>query len=90
MLAGNKVSAEFVVPAVAAAVDVVVHVGILPNGQRAVHEISTVSGRIEGNSIELLPVFVRKASALQATGFIPEKLIGLSSDEPHKERSRAS
>ena len=90
MLAGNNVSAEFVVPAVAAAVDVVVHVGILPNGQRAVHEISTVSGRIEGNSIELLPVFVRKASALQATGFIPEKLIGLSSDEPHKERSRAS
>jgi len=90
MLAGNNVSAEFVVPAVAAAVDVVVHVGILPNGQRAVHEISTVSGRIEGNSIELLPVFVRKASALQATGFIPEKLIGLSSDESHSERSRAS
>ena len=90
MLAGNNVSAEFVVPAVAAAVDVVVHVGILPNGQRAVHEISTVSGRIEGNSIELLPVFVRKASALQATGFIPEKLIGLSSDESHRERSRAS
>ena len=90
MLAGNNVSAEFVVPAVAVAVDVVVHVGILPNGQRAVHEISTVSGRIEGNSIELLPVFVRKASALQATGFIPEKLIGLSSDESHRERSRAS
>jgi len=90
MLAGNNVSAEFVVPAVAAAVDVVVHVGILPNGQRAVHEISTVSGRIEGNSIELLPVFVRKASALQATGFIPEKIIGIGPDESHKESFRAS
>jgi pilus assembly protein CpaF len=90
MLAGNNVSAEFVVPAVAAAVDVVVHVGILPNGQRVVHEISTVSGRIEGISIELLPVFLRKASALQATGFIPEKIIGLGPEEPHNERSRAS
>lgn len=77
MLAGSNVSAEFVVPAVAAAVDVVIHVGLLPTGQRVVHEIATVSGRIEGNSIELMPVFTRKASKLQPTGFVPEKLVRL-------------
>ena len=73
MLAGSNVSAEFVTPAVAAAVDIVVHVGVLNNGKRVVHEISTVSGRIEGNSIELMPVFTRRDSTLQATGFLPEK-----------------
>lgn len=81
MLAGSNVSAEFVVPAVAAAVDVVVHVGLIPTGHRVVHEIATVSGRIEGNSIELMPVFTRKASNLQATGFVPEKLVRLGQDE---------
>jgi len=92
MLAGNNVSAEFVVPAVAAAVDVVVHIGMLPDGQRVVHEISTVSGRIEGSSIELMPVFARKDAVLQATGFIPERLVGLGQNERTKEplRGKAS
>ena len=88
MLAGSNVSAEFVVPAVAAAVDVVVHLGMLASGQRVVHEISTVSGRIEGSSIELMPVFIRKGSILQATGFVPEKLVGLGQVDPIKEKSR--
>ncbi len=88
MLAGSNVSAEFVVPAVAAAVDVVVHIGMLASGQRVVHEISTVSGRIEGSSIELMPVFIRKGSILQATGFVPEKLVGLGQVDPIKEKSR--
>ena len=75
MLAGSNVSAEFVIPAVAAAVDVVVHVGLLSNGARVVHEISTVSGRVEGSSIELMQVFTRGAGKLQATGFMPENLV---------------
>jgi pilus assembly protein CpaF len=75
MLAGSNVSAEFVIPAVAAAVDVVVHVGLLSNGARVVHEISTVSGRVEGSSIELMQVFKRGAGKLQATGFMPENLV---------------
>lgn len=92
MLSGNNVSAEFVVPAVAAAVDLVVHIGMLPDGQRVVHEISTVSGRIEGSSIELMPVFARKDAVLQATGFIPERLVGLGQNERTKEplRGKAS
>lgn len=69
MLAGSNVSAEFVIPAVAAAVDVVVHVGLLSNGQRVVHEISALSGRIEGNLIELTQVFARNDFRLQATGY---------------------
>ena len=74
MLAGSNVSAEFVVPAVAAAVDVVVHVGLLPDGKRVVHEISTLSGRIEGSTIELTPIFTRVGSTLQPTGFLADSL----------------
>jgi hypothetical protein len=40
-----------------------------------VHEISTVSGRVEGSSIELMQVFKRGAGKLQATGFMPENLV---------------
>lgn len=79
MLAGSNVSAEFVMPAVAAAVDVVVHVGLLPSGQRVVHEISTVSGRIEGSSIELTQVFTRTDSSLQPTGFLSDKFAAIGS-----------
>ena len=75
MLAGSNVSAEFVLPAVAAAVDVVVHVGLLPSGQRVVHEISSISGRIEGRSIELTQVFTRNTSSLNPTGFLPDKFV---------------
>lgn len=73
MLAGSNVSAEFVVPAVAAAVDVVIHLGLLRSGQRVVHEISTLSGRIEGNSIELTAVFSRKGTNLEANSLISDR-----------------
>jgi len=74
MLAGSNVSAEFVVPAVAAAVDVVVHVALLSDGMRVVQEISTLSGRIEGNTIELTQVFKRVGSTLQPSGFLTDNL----------------
>ena len=71
MLAGSNVSAEFVVPTVASVVDVVVHAALLPDGRRRLKQISTVSGRVENNTIEMHDVFVWDGHSLQPTGFIP-------------------
>src|SRR5213082_2439362 len=46
LLAGENVSASFVVPTVAASVDVVVHMATDANGQRRVREIVGVTGRV--------------------------------------------
>ena len=67
MLAGSNVSAEFVTPAVAASVDVVVHLDRKSNGQRAVREIAILSGRIEESAIEVTPVFVQTSGQLEPT-----------------------
>lgn len=71
MLAGSNVSAEFVIPTVATVVDVVVHAALLPDGKRRVKQISTVSGRVEGGTIEMHDVFTWDGVSLQATGHVP-------------------
>ena len=73
MLAGNNVSAEFVVPTVANVIDIVVFVELLANGQRVVQQISAINGRIEGNAIEIADVFHRVDDALVPTGLYPRK-----------------
>ncbi|HPU12290.1 MAG TPA: ATPase, T2SS/T4P/T4SS family [Aeromicrobium sp.] len=65
LLAGENVSAGFVVPTVAASVDVVVHTGIDAAGVRAVREIVATTGRTENGIIEVEPVFVRKEGVLE-------------------------
>jgi len=72
MLAGSNVSAEFVIPAVAAAVDVVIHLALLPGGQRVVQQIASLSGRIEGSVIEVAEIFVRRDGQLIQTGVNPD------------------
>ena len=67
MLAGSNVSAEFVTPAVAAAVDVVVHLDRRSDGHRVVREIAILSGRIEEGAIEVTPVFVQNGGQLEPT-----------------------
>src|SRR5690606_20280138 len=59
LLAGENVGSQFVVPTVAASVDLVVHLGIEPDGLRCVREIVAVPGRVEGDVIETESVFVR-------------------------------
>ena len=49
LLAGENISARFVVPTVAASVDLVVHLGIGHDGARRVEEIVAVPGRAEGD-----------------------------------------
>ncbi len=57
LLAGENISARFVVPTVAACLDLVVHLGIDADGQRRVREIVGVPGRVEHDVIEIEPIF---------------------------------
>src|SRR5690242_6794351 len=65
LLAGDNVSARFVVPTVAAGVDLVVHLGIDQHGVRRVNEIVGVPGRVEHDVIETEPVFERRSGDLR-------------------------
>lgn len=73
LLAGENVSAAFVVPTVAAAVDVVVHLQIGSDGQRWVNEIVSVPGRVEGEVIETETLFSRVGSQLRFSGLLPQQ-----------------
>lgn len=74
LLAGENVSSRFVVPTVAASIDVVVHVGLQPNGSRRVREIVAVPGRVEGDVVEVADVFVTSGRVLvRGQGFPPHR-----------------
>lgn len=72
LLAGENVSAAFVVPTVAASVDVVVHLGLEASGARRVREILGVSGRVEGAVVEVSELFASRSGRLErGDGFPP-------------------
>jgi pilus assembly protein CpaF len=72
LLAGENVSAAFVVPTVAASVDLVVHLGLEASGQRRVREIVGVTGRVEGDVIETTEIFTSRRGRLErAEGYPP-------------------
>jgi pilus assembly protein CpaF len=73
LLAGENISARFVVPTVAASVDLVVHLGIDQRGVRRVQEIVAVPGRAEGDIIETEAVFLRRAGELVRGGGQPPR-----------------
>lgn len=64
LLAGENIAAKFVVPTVASSVDLVVFVDLDRHGRRRVSEIVSVSGRVEGDTIETQPLFVRRGDEL--------------------------
>jgi pilus assembly protein CpaF len=71
-LAGENISARFVVPTVASSVDLVVHLGIDGAGARRVNEIVAVPGRVETDTIETETVFVSRGDRLvRAQGMPP-------------------
>lgn len=72
LLAGENVSARFVVPTVAASIDLVVHVALEASGVRRVREVVAVSGRVEGDVIETTDLFTTRGGRLErAAGFPP-------------------
>ena len=74
LLAGENVSAGFVVPTVAASVDLVVHLGLDGDGVRRVREIVAVPGRVEHDVVETADVFTQQADRLvRADGYPPHE-----------------
>lgn len=73
LLAGENISARFVVPTVASSVDVVVHLGIDTKGVRRVNEIVAVPGRVENDIIETAPVFERRGGELVRSRGMPPR-----------------
>lgn len=72
LLAGENVSPAFVVPTVASAVDLVVHLGTDAQGRRRTREVVAVTGRVEGGVVETADVFTTVEDALvRASGFPP-------------------
>jgi pilus assembly protein CpaF len=73
LLAGENISARFVVPTVATSVDLVVHLGIDVHGVRSVHEIVGVPGRVENDIIETESIFERRGAELRRTNGMPPR-----------------
>ena len=72
LLAGENVSHAFVVPTVAASVDLVVHTVRDAQGRRRVREIVAVPGRVEGDVIETADIFTTRDGQLaRAEGWPP-------------------
>jgi pilus assembly protein CpaF len=74
LLAGENVSHSFVVPTVAASVDLVVHTVREADGRRRVREIVGVPGRVEGDVIETADIFTtREGHLVRAEGWPPHR-----------------
>ena len=73
ILAGENISARFVVPTVAASVDLVVHLGIDAAGVRRVEEVVAVPGRVENDVIETESIFQRTGDRLVRTQGMPPR-----------------
>jgi pilus assembly protein CpaF len=73
LLAGENISSRFVVPTVAACLDLVVHLGIDADGQRRVREIVGVPGRVEHDVIEIEPIFDTVGGRLTRVRGVPPR-----------------
>lgn len=84
LLAGENVSAGFVLPTVAGCIDVVVHTGLDLDGKRRVREIIAVPGRVEGDTVETSEIFVRRDGRLhRGSGFLtPDERFGRAGIDP--------
>ncbi|QNE46285.1 CpaF family protein [Glaciihabitans sp. INWT7] len=74
LLAGRNIDSSFVVPTVAASVDMVVHCELARNGQRPITEILAPSGFVTGGTIvEASLIFALQRGVLTATGSYPSR-----------------
>lgn len=65
LLAGDNIGSRFVVPTVAASVDLVVHTTLAASGHRTVREIVAVTGRVENDIIEAERLFFDEGAGLR-------------------------
>lgn len=68
LLAGPNISSAFVVPTVAASVDLIVHCHRTPDGRRLVSEIALVGGANEAGLVEISRVFTDTGEGLTLRG----------------------
>ena len=97
LLAGENVTDSFVVPTVATSIDLVVQIGINPDGSRQVREIVALPGRVESGVVEIADIFTSTSGVLErAQGFPPHPerftrygidLPALLSDRPTRHRT---
>lgn len=74
LLAGDNVSDRFVVPTVASAIDLVVHLALEADGRRVVREIAGVPGRADEGVIEMSDIFRWSTAGLvRGDGFVPRE-----------------
>lgn len=74
LLAGENVSDRFIVPTVATALDIVVHLELNSHGRRRVREIIGLPGRVESGVIETCDLFHTRDEALvRGDGFPPHE-----------------
>lgn len=74
LLAGENVTSQFVVPTVASALDIIVHLDHLADGRRRVREIAAVPGRVEHGAVELEMLFsTHQGRLIRADGFPPQR-----------------
>ena len=72
LLAGENVSDRFVVPTVASAIDIVMHLDMDQRGRRQVREIVGVPGRVENGVVEIADLFRRVGDELvRGEGYPP-------------------
>lgn len=74
LLAGENVGHSFVLPTVAASIDLVVHLDLDRAGRRRVREIVAVPGRVEAGVVETTDIFrTRDGSLVRAEGWPPHR-----------------
>ena len=73
LLAGRNIDSSFVVPTVAASIDIVVHCELARNGVRRVVEIVATERPGHRSLIEASTIFALQRGALAATGSYPTK-----------------
>lgn len=64
LLAGQNIPGDFVVPTVAASVDLVVHAASDAQGRRRVREIAALTGRVESGTVEIACLFADRGNGL--------------------------
>jgi pilus assembly protein CpaF len=74
LLVGENIGSRFVVPTVAASVDLVVHLTLDHVGARRVEEIVAVPGRVENDVIESEPLFELHEGRLRRMTGMPSRL----------------
>jgi len=75
LLAGRNIDSSFVVPTVAACIDIVVHCELDRHGRRRVIEILAPSGQVTAGVIEASPIFALGRDGLEATGGYPSRTV---------------